>query len=540
MGDWNFAQVYEVVARKIPDAPALLQGARAVTWKELDGRAENIAAYLVSRGISRQAKITQYLYNCPEYLESMIGGFKASLVSLNTNYRYGPDELTYLWNKMDVSVVVFHGTFSATIDAMRSRVPEVKVWLWVDHGEGECPAWAIPYDEAASYNHADVWRPWALSGDDVLILCTGGTTGTPKGVMWRQDDLFVRLNTENGDSFPDEADYALQESLVSTRGRPYLAAAPLMHGAGLFTALLTLSRGGAISLLEKRHFDPIDLLDTVERDEVGSLMWIGDAFARPVLDALRAFPDRWNLSSLRVIISTGVVFSAEVKAQILEYVPKAVISDVFGASETMSVGRSISKKDEPARTATFKAKATTRVFNERDEDVVPGSGERGMLAIGGRQPIGYYNDAEKGAQIFRTIRGERFVIPGDWATIERDGTVTLIGRGSECINTGGEKVFPEEVEVVIRRHQDVFDAVVVGAPDARFGQVIVAIVQTEPDRSINAEQLISYVKTNISGYKAPRHVLVVDKIARLPNGKPDLTVLRKLAANRVPAARQAS
>jgi 3-oxocholest-4-en-26-oate---CoA ligase len=529
MGGWNFADIYSVVAREIPDSVALIQGSRKLKWADLDARSIGLSAFLVSAGLVRQDKVTQYLYNAPEYLESTIAAFKGAFVPMNTNFRYGPDELAYLWNNGDVAAVVFHGAFTPTIERMRGRVPRVKAWLWVNDGSDDCPTWATPYETAVNFKVKDPWRPWDVSGDDILLLYTGGTTGMPKGVMWRQDDLFLRLNTENGTDYPDKPDFAQLRGQISRNGRPHLSAGPLMHGAGLLTCFLTLSRGGAISHLEERKFDPIDLLDTIDRDKVATVMWVGDAFARPVLSALEEFPRRWDLSSLRTIISSGVVFSAEVKEGIVRRIPSVAIADVFGSSETMSLGRSITSKDKRNRTASFKAKSGTRVIGEDGKDVVRGSGQRGLLAIGGRQPVGYYNDPKKTAAVFREIDGKRYVVPGDWATIDEGGTVTLIGRGSECINTGGEKVFPEEVEIALKSHDAVFDAVVVGIPDVRFGQSIVAVVEPAKGRHVDGDALIGHVKSSLSAYKAPRRVIVVEEISRGPNGKPDLTTIRQFA-----------
>jgi acyl-CoA synthetase (AMP-forming)/AMP-acid ligase II len=304
-----------------------------------------------------------------------------------------------------------------------------------------------------------------------------------------------------------------------------------MHGAGLLTCFLVLSRGGAISLLREPSFDPIELLDTVARDKVATLMWVGDAFARPVLAALDAHPGRWDLSSLRTIMSSGVIFSTEVKTALLRHLPRVAIADVFGSSETMSLGRSVTSAEEtPPDTGSFEAKSNTRVIDEEGKDVPRGSGKAGLLAIGGRQPVGYYKDPAKTAATFRTIDGQRCVVPGDWATIDASGNVKLLGRGSECINTGGEKVFPEEVEVVLKSHTAVYDAVVVGIPDVRFGQSVAAAIEPKPGAHIEAEEIIGFVKLHLAGYKAPRRIVAVASIDRGPNGKPDLQAIRALCA----------
>ena len=528
MAGWNFADIYKVVAEEIPDAVALIQGPRRVTWKMLDARADAIARYLAANGLLRQDKVAQYLHNTPDYLESVLACFKGSFVPLNTNFRYGPDELVYLWENGDVAGVIFHGTYASTIEKLIDRVPRIKLWLWVDDGSGPCPAWATPYEVAADAADAPP-LPWRPDGDDLILVYTGGTTGMPKGVMWRQDDLFVRLNTERGDAYPDVPDTEFVRARVSTEGRAHLTAAPLMHGAGLLTCFLVLSRGGSISHLQNRSFDPVDLLDTIVRDKVASLMWVGDAFARPVLAALEANPGRWDVSCLQTIMSSGVVFSAEVKQQILGHLPEVVIADIFGSTETMSLGRSLTSKREKTATASFKAKDATRVIGEDGKDVVPGSGVSGLLAIGGRQAMGYYGDAAKTAATFRIIDGKRYVVPGDWATIDADGVVKLLGRGSGCINTGGEKVFPEEVEAVLKSHPAIYDAVVVGVPDERFGQAIVAVVEAQKGTAIDARAVIEHVKAKLASYKAPRHVIAVPAIGRGPNAKPDLPAIREMA-----------
>lgn len=533
MASWNMADVLDVVAEKIPDAPALIQGGRIVPWKQLDRRANAIAHYLTGRGIQRQQTVTQYLHNSPEYLESLIACFKGAFIPFNTNYRYGTEELTYLWNDADAAVVVFHGTYAGVIDKMRSHVPRVRVWLWVDDGSGPCPSWATPYEEAAEGPVADT-PLFERSGDDLILVYTGGTTGMPKGVMWRQDDLFMRLNTERGDSYPEVADRQFIRDRVSTRGRPHLSASPLMHGAGLLTCFLILSRGGAISHLLKRNFDPVDMLDTIERDQVASLMWVGDAFGRPTIATLDAHPGRWNLKSLKTIMSSGVIFSADVKQAVLNHLPDVMISDIFGSSETMSLGRSVtSRAGGVSATGSFEAKDNTRVIDNNGRDVVRGSGEAGMLAIGGRQPVGYHKDPVKTAQTFRMVDGKRYSIPGDWATVDANGILTLLGRGSECINTGGEKVFPEEVEAVLKAHRDIYDAVVLGVPNERFGQSIIAVVEPKRNARLDTEAVIGYVKEKIASYKAPRHIIQVKSMDRGPNGKADLKAIRAMVLETV-------
>jgi fatty-acyl-CoA synthase len=289
-----------------------------------------------------------------------------------------------------------------------------------------------------------------------------------------------------------------------------------------------LARGGAIVLLEKHPFDPIEFLDTVERHEVFSVSWVGDAFAKPVVAALEQFPGRWTLPSLRTITSGGVVFSAETKRRLLDAVPDVLINDVFGASEAITVGSSVATKDHvPASTGSFAPRADMRVVDEDGQDVIPGSGTAGLIAFAGRQPLGYYQDPVKTAEIFRTIDGKRYSVPGDWAVVAADGSVTLLGRGSACINTGGEKVYPDEVEKVICVLPGVADAVVVGIPHERFGQAVVAVVQPDDGAVLTADAVITHSKSKLASYKAPREVVFVDAMGRGPTGKIDLTMLRQ-------------
>ena len=531
MTGWNFADVLEVVAREVPASPAVIQGQRVVSWAELDQRAGRVAACLRGAGVSAGASVAQYLRNSPEYIESLYACLKASLVPVNTNYRYGSDELVYLWDNADVRAVVFHGEFAARIETIRGRLPQIRGWLWVDDGTGPCPDWAVSYAAAAAEPPAGpLPGPGQRSGDDLLLLYTGGTTGLPKGVMWRQDDLFILLGNAARGGYPDEPDLEYARSRVAGDGRRMLPAAPLMHGAGCFSCMPILARGGAIVLLEGHSFDPAEFLDTVDARQVHAASWVGVAFARPVADALDAQPGRWRLTSLRTITSGGVVFSDPVKRRLLRHAPHLLINDVFGASEAITVGSSLVTKDNiAAADGSFRPRPGMRVIDEAGRDVVPGSGTAGLIAFSGRQPLGYYKDERKTAEVFRDIGGRRYSVPGDWAVVAADGTVTLLGRGSACINTGGEKVYPDEVEKVITALPGVADAVVIGVPHERFGQAVVAVVQAGPGQVISGDLVIGHCKAHLAGYKAPREVVFVTSIGRGPTGKVDLNSLRQRA-----------
>jgi len=534
---WNFSDSWEAIARAIPDAPAQYgfshrDGSRVDhTWSQFDRRANGIASTLIASGASHQDKVAQYMYNCPQYLESILATFKAGLAPVNTNYRYTPDELVYIWDNADVVAVVFHGCFADTIDGLRHRVPRVVSWLWVDDGSGPCPGWATDYEAAAAAGTAEpVVAPWGRSGDDLLLIYTGGTTGMPKGVMWRQEDLLLALDDANRVKLPPVPDSEALLARTVKVGPRNLPAAPLMHGTGLFNAMSNLMVAGSIVTMRGRKFDPVELLDTIDQLGVNSMSIVGDAFAKPILRALDAEPDRWSTASLRVIISSGVMFAAETKAGLLRHNSRLIMVDALGSSEAIGMAQNTTTADGSSKTATFQLGPRTKVLTEEGREVVPGSGELGRVALRGHTPIGYYKDPEKSAKTFVEYDGVRWSIPGDWATVDADGTVQLLGRGSQCINTGGEKVYPEEVEEVLKLHPDVADAAVVGLPDDRFGQAITALVEPLPDRTVDEAAIIAHVRSRLAAYKAPKRVVVVDTVGRAGNGKLDYKALTERAA----------
>ena len=534
MPGWNFADVWEAVADTIPEAPAQAQGSRRFTWAELDRRADGIAKALLDGGAQRQDKVAQYLYNCPEYLESLFGIVKASLVPVNTNYRYGDDELVYLWDNADAVAVVFHGTFADRIEGLRVRVPRVTTWLWVDDGSGPCPEWAIAYEDAAASASGRTVPPWERSGDDLYMLYTGGTTGMPKGVMWRQEDLFLTLNSASlGVRYPDDGTADDIRQLLDKPGPVALPAPPLMHGTGAFTSFNALFSGGSVITLESRSFDAAEMLEAIERERVNVLPIVGDAFAKPMLRALDANPGKWDISSLMVIISSGVMWSEETKQGLLKHHAGMLLVDAFSSSEALGMGQSVSSAGGTSQTAKFALGENARVIDENGRDVTPGSGVIGRVAVKGRVPVGYYKDPEKSAATFIELDDGRYSIPGDYATVEADGTLRLLGRGSVCINTGGEKVYPEEVEEVLKQHPAVFDAVAVGVPDEKFGEAITAVVQPAPGATLDESDVIAHVKSKLAAYKAPKRVLAVETIGRAPNGKVDYKRLKQLATEQV-------
>jgi len=474
-------------------------------------------------------------------MESMNAAFKAEMAPVNTNFRYGPDEITYLFDNADAEAVVFHAVFTPLIEQIKGRLPHVKRWYVVSDESGFGPEWATEYESVVTAGFKITPGRVDPSGDDLLLLYTGGTTGLPKGVMWRQDDLFNVLGA-GGSPVTGVAPASGIEELVSrldstvATGPMALIACPLMHGTGQFSAINAMANGGCIVTLANRKFDVVELLETVERRKVTAIVLVGQAFAGPILDELQANPTRYDVSTIGLMTSSGVMWSQENKAGLLEFMPGAILFDSFGSSEAVGLGASFSTKDAPQQTAQFMLGPTCAVFDEEGRRVVPGSGDIGVVAVGGFIPLGYYKDEAKSAQTFRIYEGQRWSVPGDFAEVNADGTLHLLGRGSVCINTGGEKVFPEEVEEALKTHPSVADAVCVGLPDPRFGQVICAVVEPEAGQTPDLATLSAHVKTSLAAYKAPRSVVVVDSIMRAPNGKVDYKRLTALAIDQAAAA----
>ena len=537
---WNFADIYEAVAAKVPERPCQIYGERVITWGEFDRRADALAADFVAAGLTHQSKVACYLYNGPEYLETMTAAFKVAMAPVNTNYRYGPDEIMYLFDNADAEAVVFHACFTELVEGVRDRLTKVRRWYVVADETGSGPAWATSYEAVATSGAARPAVAWERSADDLVLLYTGGTTGMPKGVMWRQDDLFAVLggggNAVLGVPAADGvADLASRIDPAVSAGM-MLVACPLMHGTGQFSALNSLAAGGCIVTLVHRKFDIDELFSTIERHCVSHLVIVGQAFAGPMLDRLEAEPGRYDLSSLLLMVSSGVMWSRENKDGLLRHIPQVLLFDSFGSSEAVGMGGSVSAAGVAEQTAKFALGPNCAVFADDGTRVVPGSGEQGMVAVGGNIPLGYYKDEAKSAQTFRIYEGRRWSVPGDFAEVDADGSLKLLGRGSVCINTGGEKVFPEEVEEALKTHPSVRDAVAVGLPDPRFGETICAVVETEAGVAMpSLHELSEHVKQHLAAYKAPRNVVQVDSIHRAPNGKVDYKRLKSLATEQVGA-----
>ena len=349
--------------------------------------------------------------------------------------------------------------------------------------------------------------------------------------MWRQDDLAVTLTASLGKPLGEDQTVDDLRGTYETPGLRFLPACPQMHGTGNFPCLSTLTGGGCVVTLDNRTFDPAELLDTIEREGVNSLAMVGDAFGKPILRTLDEHPGRWDLTSLVAIVSSGVMWSKETKQGLLGHHPGMLLMDAFSSSEALGMGSSMSGAGAAAETAKFELSPNAIVIDELNRPITPGSDEIGRLAVGGRQPIGYYKDAAKTASTFLEIDGKRYSCPGDFATVDADGRITLLGRGSVCINTGGEKVFPEEVEEAMKTHPDVLDAVAVGIPDEKFGEAVTGVVEARPGATIDADSVIAHVKEHLAAYKAPKRIVVVDSIGRAANGKVDYKRLRTEATD---------
>jgi acyl-CoA synthetase (AMP-forming)/AMP-acid ligase II len=513
VSDWNFAAVWDGVAAIVPDRDALVCGDRRVTWGALAGRAARLAWFLQTEGgVVPGDRVAIDLTNRPEYLETFFAALKLGCIPVNVNFRYQANELQYLLDNSDAKVVVHGPEFAKTVKQATKRIGKRWRPLLLEAGER--------YEQAlAASAPAAEWTPRPPSGDDLIFLYTGGTTGMPKGVMWRNDDLYVALWASAHPDTPEPPN-PYTSARAGKRAATLLPAAPLMHGTGLFAAVAALAGGGTIVLVDHPGLDPELVWDAVAREHVQTLTIVGDVFARPLLDALRAHPDRWDLASLRAITSSGVLFSPEVKRGLLDVLPGVTIVDSLGASEGLGPRQSARADDTTISGASFSVNDRVRVVDEATgRDVIPGSDEVGLLAMGGRIPVGYFKDPEKTAATFRTIDGRRYSIPGDYATVETDGTVKLLGRGSACINTGGEKVYPEEVESELRKHPSIADCVVVGVPDERYGERVVALVQVSDDHYLDEAEMAAWCRARMAGYKSPRRFLFVDSLHRSAAGK---------------------
>ena len=522
----SYATLWEAISEKIGDEDAIVTGTNRRTWAEYENRASRLAKAFIEAGLGPGSKIGMYLWNGNEYLETQFAGMKIRGMPININYRYLDDELLYLLDNSDAEALVFHTSLSDRVARVKDRAKGVRLWIEVDDGGDSLPG-ALAFEKVIE-GHDPAARI-TRDATDLYMFYTGGTTGMPKGVMYEMGGMLqsfigmvfpmLELGTPEVRDIPELVANITKEG----RGIVSIPTCPLMHGTGMWLgAMLPHCAGARVVMLEGRSFDAKELLQKIGVESATQLVIVGDAFAKPILAALeesREANEPVDLSSVKMMISSGVMWTREVKQALLEWHDFMLI-DAMGSTEG-SMGTQITTRGNVGETAKFTMGAATKVFAEDGREVQPGSGETGMVAAGGAVPIGYYKDEEKTRATFREIDGVRYSFPGDWARIEADGTLTLLGRGSNCINTAGEKVYPEEVEEAVKAHEDVFDCLVVGVDDEKYGQRVTGVVSLHSGKSVSPDALRAFTKTKLAGYKIPKQLYVVGRVERAPNGKAD-------------------
>lgn len=525
----NLAVLHEAIAEAIPERECLVHGERRLTWRDVTERSRRLAAVLRGAGLgcrreraelagweSGQDHVALYLHNGSEYLEGMLGAYKARAAPFNVNYRYVDEELVHLFEDADARAVIFHARFAPVLARIRERLSGLRLWLQVEDGSGEAllPG-ARDYEAALAAAASD--PPEGLSPEDLYVLYTGGTTGRPKGVLWRQTDILRAA------LLPGRTEPTVEAVVERARsgGPRLLPAPPFMHGAAHWSAFTMWHAGGTILIPDDpTRLDPADVWRTVEREGATAMTIVGDAFARPLLDALDA--GRFDVSSLRLLTTGGAILSAASKEALLERIPGLRIVDALGSSESGQQAVQSARAGGRASTGDFELGPENVVLAEDLSRVLePGDAETGWLARRGAVPLGYYEDPEKTERTFPVVEGVRYAVPGDRARVEADGRLRLFGRDSVTINTGGEKVFAEEVEHALKQQPAVWDAVVVGTPHERFGQQVTALVALRESAEADAEALREACAAQLARYKLPRAVVFVENVERAPSGKPD-------------------
>ncbi|MDT5108522.1 MAG: 3-oxocholest-4-en-26-oate---CoA ligase [Mycobacterium sp.] len=522
----NIADLAEHAIDAVPDRVALISGAEQITYAQLEEKANRFAHYLIDRGVKKDDKVGLYCRNRIEIVIAMLGIVKAGAILVNVNFRYVEGELRYLFDNSDMVALVHERRYSDRVANVLPDTPKIETILVVEDGSD---------DDFHQYGGIEFYSAIAQgaperdfgsrSADDIYLLYTGGTTGFPKGVMWRHEDvyrvLFGGTDFATGELVKDE--YDLSKAAAANPPMIRYPIPPMIHGATQSATWMSLFSGQTTVLAPEFNAD--EVWRAIHEHKVNLLFFTGDAMARPLLDALLAHQEEGNtydLSSLFLLASTAALFSTSLKEKFLELLPNRIITDSIGSSETGFGGTSIVAKGQShtggPRVTIDK---TTVVLDEDGNEVVPGSGVRGIIAKRGHIPVGYFKDEEKTRQTFQVINGVRYAIPGDYAQVEADGSVTMLGRGSVSINSGGEKIYPEEVEAALKGHPDVFDALVVGVPDPRFGQHVAAVVQPRDGVRPTLTELDAFVRNEIAGYKVPRSLWLVDEVKRSPAGKPD-------------------
>ena len=524
---FNLATLFEAAVDADPDREVLVVGDRRLTYAGLDERANRLADHLATAGIGAGDRVGLHLTNSSEYVEGMFAAFKLRAIPINVNYRYVERELAHLYDDAGITALLYHRAFADRVAAVS---PAVKALLAVDDGSDAAPApGSTPYDEALAAASPVRPDPAGRSGDDLYITYTGGTTGMPKGVVWRHEDIFKAAMgggdlAQQGNYVSGPAELA-QRIAEQEQGVVSLATPPLMHASAHWLACHSLFTGGKVVMAPHGRFDAPLIWRLVEQEKVLVLVIVGDAMARPLLDELEAGDH--DFSSLWVIASSGAVLSRSSKERLLQLMPGRMIVDAFGSSETGVLG------PRGQDGGGFQLNAQTAVIDADSRKVEPGSGRTGRLARRGHVPLRYLNDPERSAKTFVEIDGERWALIGDEATVAADGSVTVLGRGSECINTGGEKVYPEEVEEPLRGHPGIADVVVVGVPDERWGERVVAVVEPAAGATVDLGEVQAFARQHVAGYKVPRDLVMVERVVRSPAGKPDYRWARETARNQV-------
>jgi acyl-CoA synthetase (AMP-forming)/AMP-acid ligase II len=535
LSGFNLADLFERVADAVPDREVIVSPARRLTFAQLDERANRLANVLTELGVERGEHIGLQLLNGSEYIEGMLAAFKIGAVPVNVNFRYVEGELRHLYDDADLVAVIHHQQFSPRVAAVMPKAVTVRNLIVVTETSGaDIAPESLDYESALADAKSERPDGSERTGDDRYIAYTGGTTGLPKGVVWRQEDIFFAA-MGGGDVFQSGNFIATPEEIlerIPETGGTILTTPPLMHVSAQWGVFHSLFAGGRVVFPPQGPFDPDGIWALVAKEGVNILTIVGDAMARPLADAYAAAQATGNphdASSLFVIGSGGAVLSTQAKAKLTELLPSLMVVDGFGSSETGIVGSKLHVSGDTTTAPTFTVNAQTQVLDENGKPVEPGSGQVGRLARKGFVPLGYYKDEAKTRATFLQVDGERWVLPGDNATVSEDGTVVLLGRGSTSINTGGEKVYPEEVETALMTNDAVADVIVVGVPDERWGEQVVAVVSAAPGATPTLDALQQHGRDSLAGYKLPRAMVLVDRVERTPAGKPDYAWAKKVA-----------
>ena len=540
--EFNAADIFEGVVDRVPDREAIVHGSTRLTYKELDARSNKAANALKKLGIKKGSHIGIYAFNCVEWLEIMLGAYKLCAIPININYRYVEEELKYLIDNADMEAIFYHKQFSNKLENIKSHLPLLKDFICIEDNSGEDDVIDKSFNfEDLIANEDESRLDVDRSGDDKYILYTGGTTGMPKGVVWRMEDVLMTLgggiDAVTGEKYPTPeafADKCLQDQTIA------LALAPFMHGGAQWQSFNSFFSGWKLIINDQVSFDADYVWEVVAKEKVMNLTIMGDAMGRPLCDALpRAIEKGLDLSSLFVLSSTASVFSASIKDTILEYLPNLFLIDAVGSSETGATGVNIHTKDGKLKDSGGGPKFTkpnfSEILNLDTKEVIPPSDTEtiGYLARKGHVPVAYYKDEEKSKKTFIEVGGVRYSIPGDMAKYEEDGQMTLLGRGSVSINSGGEKIFPEEVEMALKAHPNIFDCLVVGVKDERWGQKVVAVIQRRENDELSLDDIKDVASKYIASYKMPKEIVFSELIERAPSGKPNYQWAQEFANSKL-------